>query len=225
MRILTMERPRPNLDEWQLLGPIPGNSPLALLVPFSHFNTAPTLDTFLDHMAISRTLDEVYDDPIQVSTVNEATDLRPGFRVAVPLIPESSYVRLTDHLPVVLTLRTAAVPAPPPPPGGLRISAAIPNPVGNDVQDEEVHLENTSGHAVALAGWKIGDSTGTSFWTLQASDGTVQPGATVIVRRKGRPMALNNVGGDSVVLVNPSGTVVEQKAYGNAGSGQLFTFN
>jgi hypothetical protein len=152
------------------------------------------------------------------------SDLRPGIRIATPLVPESTYVRLTDHLPLVLTLRTTGAPVLPPPPGGLRIAAAIPNPVSDDAQDEEVRIENTSGLAVPLAGWRIGDSAGTNFWTLEVQDGTVQPGATVIIRRRGRPMSLNNTG-DSIVLVNPTGVTVDQKVYGNASSGQLFMFN
>ncbi len=226
MRVLTVEQIRPALEQWEQLGSISFNSPVAALTPFSHFN-AQTLDTFLDHIAISRTLDEVFDHPIQVKLANGTNDLRPGIRIATPLIPETSYLNLTDHLPLVLILRTTATtPTPAPPATALRIVAALPNPVGDDAQDEEVHLRNTGTQAVALTGWKIGDSTGTSFWTLQAADGTIQPGATVVVRRKGRPMSLNNTGGDTIVLVNPSGATVDQKAYsGDAASGQLFTFN
>jgi hypothetical protein len=91
-------------------------------------------------------------------------------------------------------------------------------------QDEEVHIENTSGQTVPLTGWRIGDATGNSFWILQASDGTVQPSSTIVIRRRGRPMSLNNTG-DSIVLVDPTGTTVDQKIYGNASSGQLITFN
>lgn len=225
MRILTVEALRPTLAEWDQLSPIASPSPIAGLVPFSHFNTAPILDTFLDHIAVSRTLDEIFDHPIQVKLAGGTSDLRPGFRIATPLISEESYVKLTDHLPLVLILRTAASgPDVPSPGAGLRIAAALPNPVGDDVQDEEVHLHNTGTQAAPLAGWKIGDSTGTSFWVLQAADGTVGPGATVIVKRKARSMSLTNTG-DTIVLVNPAGATVDQKSYGNAPSGKLFTFN
>ncbi len=224
MRVLTVEEIRPALDQWEQLGSISFTSPVATLVPFSHFN-ATTLDTFLDHIAISRTLDDAFDHPIQVTLAGGTNDLRPGIRVVRPLIPEASYLNLTDHLPLVLTLRATSAPTPPPPTASLRIVAALPNPVTDDTQDEEVHLHNASAAAAPLAGWKIGDS-GTSFWVLASADGTVQPGATVIVRRKGRPMSLNNTGGDAIVLVNPAGTTVDQKSYsGNAASGQLFNFN
>lgn len=225
MRVLTVEEIRPTLEGWEGLGAIPGSSPLAGLVPFSHFN-ASTLDTFLDHVAISRTLDEIFDHPIQVRLSGGTTDLSAGIRAARPLIPEESYVNLTDHLPLVMTLRTdTAAAVPPPPSAALRIVATLPNPVGDDAQDEEVHLQNTSGQAVTLTGWRIGDASG-SFWPLQAADGTVQPGATVIVRRRARSMSLNNTGGDTITLINPAGATVDQKSYsGTAASGQLFTFN
>jgi endonuclease/exonuclease/phosphatase family metal-dependent hydrolase len=225
MRILTLDSAGLTLGQWEELSPISGASAVAALIAFSHFNPSPTLDTFLDHMAISRTFDEVFDHPIEVTLANGAADLHPGVRVARPLIPESSYIRLTDHLPVVLTLRTlGGTIVTPVPAAGLKIAAAIPNPVGNDVQDEEVRLHNAGGQAVPLAGWKIGDSTGTSFWKLESADGTVQAGTTIVIRRNGRAMSLNN-NGDTIVLVNPAGVTVDQKTYGDAPSGLVFTFN
>jgi hypothetical protein len=126
---------------------------------------------------------------------------------------------------VVLTLRTTDSAAPTPSGGsGLRIAGAIPNPLGPDEQDEEVRLKNMGTQPVALVGWKIGDSSGTAFWELKATDGTVQPGATVLVKRQGRPMSLNN-SGDTIVLVNPSGASVDHKVYGAVSSGQVLTFN
>jgi len=224
MRILTVEEVKPTLTEWEMLGAIPSGGPLASLIPFSHYN-ATTIDTFLDHIAISRTLDEIFDNPIQVKLANGSSDLRPGIRVAIPLISEENYLTLTDHLPVILTLRTTTVaPVPGGTISGLRIVAAVPNPVGDDTQDEEVHLRNIGTQPVPLAGWKIGDSTGSDFWILNSQDGVIQPSATLIVRRKARPMALNNTG-DAIVLVNPNGTMVDQKSYGNASSGHVFTFN
>jgi len=225
MRVLTPGEVRPTLDEWETLGAVQFGSPIAGLIPFSHYNTT-TFDTFLDHMAISLTLEEVFDNPIQVRLANGASDLRPGIRVAVPLIPKENYLKITDHLPLVLILRTTAPqPITGGPTPGLRIVGAVPNPVTDDAQDEEVRVKNTGSQPVSLDGWKLGDSTGVDFWILASQDGVIQPGMTVVVRRKGRPMALNNSGGDTIVLINPTGTVVDQKSYGNAPSGKVFTFN
>jgi endonuclease/exonuclease/phosphatase family metal-dependent hydrolase len=191
MRILTVSEIKPTLSGWEDLGSIGPDEPVASLVPFSHFNRN-TLDTYLDHIAISRTLDEIFDHPVRV-TVNGTSDLRPGIRIARPLIPEEDYLKLTDHLPVILTLRTTNDGTLPPQPTlGLRIVATIPNPFGNDVQKEQVSVKNFGASPQPLAGWKIGDAAGEKFWNLVASDGTVQPSETCTIIRQGRPMFLNN---------------------------------
>ena len=53
-------------------------------------------DTFLDHMAISSTMDEIFDHPIEVALAAGGTDIRPGIRIARPLVPESDFHDLTD---------------------------------------------------------------------------------------------------------------------------------
>jgi hypothetical protein len=133
------------------------------------------------------------------------------------MIPEEDYRNLTDHLPVVLTLRTT-VSAPPTAPltsGTLRIVAVLPNPHGDDAQLEEVHTANGGATATPLTGWRITNAARQQDWTLTAQDGTVAPGQTVIVVRRGRPMSLRNTG-DSVVLLNPTGETADTKSYGNA---------
>ncbi len=224
MRVLTVEEVAPRLDAWDTIDGVPFDTPLARTLPFSHFN-ATTLDTLLDHIAISRTLEEVYDHPIRVQLANGTSDLRPGIQIAVPMILEEEYRNLTDHLPVVLTLRTTAT-APPTPPlttGGLRIVAALPNPHGDDRELEEVHVTNSGTIAVSLPGWRITNAEGQQSWMLTAQDGTVAPGQTMIVVRRGRSMSLRN-SGDSIVLINPSGQIVDTRSYGNAPSGKLFRF-
>lgn len=125
-------------------------------------------------MAISLTLEEVFDNPIQVRLSNGASDLRPGIRVAVPLIPKENYLKFTDHLPVVILRTTAPQPITGGLTPGLRIVGAVPNPVTDDAQDEEVHIKNTGSQSVSLAGWKIGDSTGVDFWILASQDGVIR---------------------------------------------------
>ena len=222
MRVLTIAEIPPTLENWDGLGPIGFSSPIAGLIPFSHFNLS-SIDTFLDHIAISRTLDEVYDHPIEVELAAGSTDLRPGIVVPRPQIAERDYLRLTDHLPTILVLRVAAPGTPPPGPGaGLRIVAAVPNPAGSDRQAEAVHITNGGSQLVQLDGWQLRDAANTS-WQLEASDGAVQPDQTVIVLRNGRQMALNN-SGDTILLINPQGTLVDSKSYESATSGQIIRF-
>ena len=56
------------------------------------------------------------------------------------------------------------------------------------------------------------DASG-SIWNLTAADGTVQPNQTVAVLRKGRAMSLNNRDGDTVVLIDPNGAIVDERSY------------
>lgn len=226
MKVLTVEFIEPKLAGWVSLDErnlLRHDDAVARLVPFSHFNLR-SIDTFLDHIAISQGLFEIFDHPVAVTLADSTTDLRPGIRVALPAIPEEDYHKLTDHLPVVFTLRTTeAGGAVSDTLDGLRIIAAIPNPFGEDRQFEEVHLRNFGSEAISLQGWKIGDATGNSFWVLTASDGVVQPGQLVRVMRNGRNMALNNTG-DTIVLIDPTGARVDEKSYGEASSGKVFHF-
>jgi hypothetical protein len=115
MRILTVDDLTPRFDGWETISTsMVFDSVLARLVPFSHVN-ATSLDTFLDHIAISKTLDELYDHPIRVRRAERGSDLQPGIQIAVPFIPEEQYRNLTDHLPVVLTLKFRRTRRPPHP--------------------------------------------------------------------------------------------------------------
>lgn len=226
MRILTVEEIPPDLAGWAALGHIEFGSPAAATVPFTHFN-ARFIDTFLDHVAISDTLAEVFDHPIAVTLQDNSSDIRPGIRIAMPLITEEDYLELTDHLPVVVLLRTTGGGiAGPGALSSVSIVAALPNPPGDDVQFEEVHLRNNTTTTLSLTDWRIGDSTGTQFWILNNTDGTLAPGQTLIIVRTGRPMFLNNSGGDTIVLINASDDVIDTKSYSqNASSGRLFRFD
>jgi hypothetical protein len=224
MRVVTVEDMPPRLDGWDAITGVAFDSAIARLVPFSHFN-AKSIDTLLDHIAISTTLDEVYDHPIRIQRADGTADLQPGIQIAMPLIPEAQYRNLTDHLPVALILRTTpASGLPPQPSGGLRIVAALPNPLGDDVASEEVHVRNTGASPVPLDGWRVKNGQGQQEWRLTAQDGVVQPGETLIVIRRGRSMSLRNTG-DTIVLVSPTGRTVDTKSYGQASSGMVFRFD
>jgi Lamin Tail Domain len=223
MRVVTVEDIPPRLDGWDAINGVAFDSAIARMLPFSHFN-ATSVDTLLDHIAISTTLDEVYDHPIRVQRADGTADLQPGIQIAVPLIPEAQYQNLTDHLPVVLILRTTPAQGPPPPLAvGLRSVAALPNPPGDDAAFEEVHLRNTGASPVPLVGWRIRNGQGQQEWLLSAEDGVVAAGQAVVVVRRGRPMSLRNTG-DTIVLVNPAGQAVDTKSYGPAASGSVFQF-
>lgn len=222
MRILSLELVPPSLQAWQRLTTPRTSADVRELLPFTHFN-ASTPDTLLDHIAISRSLDEVFAHPVEVMLANGRSDLRPGFRIARPLMREEDYVKLTDHLPVVLILPTDTASLPPPYTHPLTIAAALPDPTGRDVEREQVHLKSLSSVATSLAGWRISDAGG-RFWQLNAADGVVESGATVIVVRQGRPMYLANSGG-TIVLIDPNGRGASTRTYGRVSRGELIRFD
>ena len=139
------------------------------------------------------------------------------------MLSESQFRFLTDHLPIVLTLRTtSAAPSSGGIALGLRIVAAIPNPAGNDADGEEVWLRNDGTAAIELEGWRIEDDDG-GAWDLTPADGIANPGETVRVVRDRRPMHLNN-GGDTILLVGPDAGPVDERSYGRVTSGEIIHF-
>lgn len=232
MRILTIEEIKPALQGWESFGTFSATNAIADLVPFTHFNNNPqyhTIDTMLDHIAIARSMNEIFDHPILVELASDGTDLRAGIEIARPMIREEDYLKITDHVPLILTLRTSGVAGPEPPTGEslVRIIAAIPNPHGVDRQLEQVSIRNFGTEAVSLIGWKIGDSTPNYFWEIDPNQYDdpehIGPGETVNIIRRGRGMALNN-SGDTIRLINNQEHVVDFKTYGSAASGQIFYF-
>jgi hypothetical protein len=152
-------------------------------------------------------MNEIFDHPVQVELASGGTDLRGGIVIAYPMIREEDYLGITDHVPVILTLRTTGITVPDPPHGGsaVRIVAAVPNPHGVDSQLEQVSIRNFGTQTVSLVGWRIGDSTPYQFWQLNVAQyndpAGVDPGQTVTIIRQGRNMSLNN-NGDTIRLLN-----------------------
>jgi hypothetical protein len=98
--------------------------------------------------------------------------------------------RVSDHFPIVVRC-TSAVPPPPTSGPRVRIAELVPNPSGDEDQEEVATLANLGSADVSLVGWKLRDRAQT-FWLLS---GTVGAGQTMRVERAGQPMAMNNAGG------------------------------
>ncbi len=102
--------------------------------------------------------------------------------------------------------------------GSFHMVAAMPNPAGDELQLEEVHLRNDGLATIVLAGWKFSNLAGTLSWLLDNADGIAPVLQTIVVKRRGRPLTLTNNGG-TIQLLDPLGNVVEAKAYGPAAEG------
>lgn len=141
-------------------------------------------------------------------------------KVEVVEIPHDHDPRqVSDHFPIIVRLKLCAT-LPDSGPGRVRILSLLPNPPGDDTQNEEVTLKNGGGQPVSLVGWRLRDRAGRT-WALD-SLGTLQPGEVKTLRRNGQPMALNNQG-DTVDLLDAAGAVVHSVSYGKVEEGELIT--
>jgi hypothetical protein len=123
---------------------------------------------------------------------------------------------VTDHFPVVVRLKMPEGNDPLPP-VAVRLVGLLPNPEGDENQNEEATIKNVGGQPVNLQGWKLRDLAGKT-WSLNEL-GTIEPGAEKTIRRKGQPMAMNN-GGDTIDLLDPLGAVVQTVSYPRAEEGE-----
>lgn len=124
---------------------------------------------------------------------------------------------VSDHFPVVVRLKLEDALPPQP---AVRVVGLLPNPAGSDDINEEATLKNTGTQQINLTGWKLRDLAGTT-WTLD-SLGTLSPGQQKSIRRNNQRMALNN-NGDTVELINPSGTVMQTISYGPVVEGEVIS--
>lgn len=124
--------------------------------------------------------------------------------------------QVTDHFPIVVRLKVEDTSTPSP--IQIKITSLLPNPPGDENQNEEATIRNFGTQPIILVGWKLRDNTGKT-WSLDVLD-TLQPGQEKTIKRKGQPMAMNN-NGDTIDLVNPTGEVVQTVTYSRAEEGEI----
>lgn len=140
-------------------------------------------------------------------------------RVSEAIIPHAhDPLEVTDHFPVVVEIRLGDAPAPTTA-APFRIFSLLPNPVGDETENESVTIVNIDGQSHSLSGWTLRDRVGTT-WTL---GGQLAGGEAVTILRAGQQMALNN-GGDTIDLLDPAGEVAHTITYGRVDEGEpVFT--
>ena len=104
--------------------------------------------------------------------------------------------------------------------GKIVIESLLPNPAGSDDQLEEVAIRNTSGDAISLSGWTLRDRSGLT-WDL-TPEGSLQPGESKVIVRRGRGMSLNN-SGDEITLLDQSSAEHDRFAYATSSEGVRIT--
>jgi len=101
------------------------------------------------------------------------------------------------------------------PASAVFILALLPNPDGDDDNNETVILANSSNLEVGIDQWRLEDDDNGVF-TLS---GTVPAGGSRTVRLNASRLLGNS--GDQVRLRKPNGDVVQTVGYGNGASGQF----
>ena len=126
-------------------------------------------------------------------------------------------LQVSDHYPVMVQLELPEVEPPKPRPTSVLITRLLPNPPGDDTDNEEATLQNVGEETVDLKGFTLRDPTGQT-WILDAL-GKLEAGASATIKRNGQAMSLNN-SGDIVELVAPDGRVLQKVEYQAIGSGE-----
>ena len=137
-------------------------------------------------------------------------------------IPHNHDPRLvTDHFPVVVRIKFGSSSSDNAN-ATLWIISLLPNPAGNENQNEQITVKNMGSNPIDLAGWTVKDMAG-RIWKLDGA-GTIQPNQEKEIKRAGQAMALNN-GGDTVDLINPDGISVQTITYSRVSEGEVVYSN
>lgn len=97
----------------------------------------------------------------------------------------------------------------------LELSELLPDPASplTDTTDEYIEIYNPTANIVDLSGWKLRDESGDEYLIKNLQIEPLEHLAIYVTNSK---LTLNNTG-DSVVLIDPNGDVVDEAAnYGNA---------
>lgn len=117
---------------------------------------------------------------------------------------------VSDHYPVVAILDVPGQNSNRP----LRISSLLPNPEGDEKQNESVTLLKLAPGNVDLTGWKLRDQVGKE-WNLTGALSTEKQ----TIKRNGQPMWLNNRG-DTIELISPAGQIIDSVSYEATNEGE-----
>lgn len=107
-------------------------------------------------------------------------------------------------------------------PDTILVESLLPDPIGSDLENEEVTLRNAGASPVSMEGWVLQDKSG-RIWTL-VSLGTIEPGQSGTIHRNGMPMSLNN-DGDEIFLRDASNQVRDQFQYHVSEEGTMILTN
>ena len=117
-----------------------------------------------------------------------------------------------------ITVSITEAPVTPPLGGypiGIIVSELLPNPSGSDSEGEFIELHNISDNTINLFGWQLGDSSSSIYYFEEQS---IEPNKYLAIFREDSGIALNNSGGDQVILYHPDGEIVSKIEYAESAS-------
>jgi exonuclease III len=126
---------------------------------------------------------------------------------------EYSPLIVSDHFPVVVSLNMDTQS---PIENSVRIVSLLPNPSGDETQNEQITLFNSSSNTITLTDWKVKDLAG-NRWTINA---TIPANSESIIKRNGQKMSLNNRG-DTIWFYDGGGTEIQNFTYQRADEGEI----
>lgn len=102
----------------------------------------------------------------------------------------------------------------------INLTSILPNPAGNENQNELAEITNEGSSEVSLDGWRLVDRGG-SHWELS---GTIAPDSSITIRRDGQRMAMTNTG-DTIELRDSDNRLIDSITYSSAVEGQFVFSN
>jgi len=98
--------------------------------------------------------------------------------------------------------------------GALVIQSLLPNPVGDEADDEELTLRNTGTATIMLDGWTLRDADNHEM----PLTGQIAGGASRAFLRDGAAITLNNAG-DTITLFSPGSQPQDSYTYSGSHEG------
>ncbi len=148
----------------------------------------------------------------RASTVD--TDSRADWKISEPQTQAQAQIQTPQPTAPVLTPTSHDPIAT----NELTLSELLPDPEGNDENNEWIELHNTSDHTVRLTGWQLDDAEGGSkpfTFTTQ----TIGPESFLLLKNSTTNITLNN-SQDSVRLLNPEKKIISEFTYEKTESNQ-----
>jgi len=115
-------------------------------------------------------------------------------------------IEVTDHFMIFASIRLESAPEPL---NGIKMLRAMPNPEGNENQEEYIILKNFGTTSINIKDWYFTNPTGKK-WII--GNITIAPNQEIKIKRLNMPMALRNVG-DFIELKNKDNIQVHSFTY------------